>query len=293
MPLEDFIIWIYSLVDDWLTDFPAPLRQRGFAPAFSDAEVITLEVVAEYLGYDEDKAGWAYFNRHWREWFPRLPSRSTYVRQCAHLWAVKQRLHADLCRELGVMDSTVHRVDGFPMPLCNFRRAPRCRLFEGEAAYGHCASKNMTYYGFQSVLVVSSAGVITGFNVMAANHDEAEGVYECLSGQQGIMEGDKGFIRPALKEALSRVGLDLQTPLRRNMKDDRPDSQVKELMRDRRLVETVIGQLTERFHIQKIRARDRWHLTVRITRKILSHTLAVVVNCMTGRHPLQIADLVA
>ena len=212
--------------------------------------MITLEVVGEYLGYDEDKAGWAYFNRHGREWFPRLPSRSTYVRQCTHLWAVKPCLHAHLCRQLGVIDSTVHRVDGFPMPLCNFRRAPRCRLFEGEAAYGHCASKNMTYYGFQSVLVVSSAGVITGFTVMAAHHDEAEGVYECLSAQQGIMEGDKGFIRPALKEALSRVGLDLQTPLRRNMSDERSKAQVKELMRDRRLVETVIGQLTERFHIQ-------------------------------------------
>jgi hypothetical protein len=99
MPLEDFIIWVYILVDDWMANFPHTLRQRGYPPALSHAEVFTLEVVAEYLGYDEDKASWAYFNRHWRAWFPRLPSRSTYVRQCANLWAVKQRLHADLCRE--------------------------------------------------------------------------------------------------------------------------------------------------------------------------------------------------
>ena len=34
---------------------------------------------------------------------------------------------------------------------------------------------------FQALVVVSRVGVITGFTVIAANHDEAEGVFECLS----------------------------------------------------------------------------------------------------------------
>ena len=32
------------------------LRRRGFAPALSDEEVITLEVCGEYLGFDKDEA---------------------------------------------------------------------------------------------------------------------------------------------------------------------------------------------------------------------------------------------
>ncbi len=292
MPLEDFIILVYVVVDDWFRKFPHPLRKRGYPPAFTDAEVITLEIVAEYMGLEQDKQAWKYFNRHWQDWFPRLPSRTTYVRQCANLWRAKQQLQTALCHEMGVLDSRIHRADGFPMPLCNFKRAPRCRLFKGEAAHGYCASKNMTYYGFQGLVVVSSVGVVTGFTVMAANHDEAEGLYECMSGQTGLLEGDKGFIRPLHKEALSQMGLNLQTPLRRNMQDDRPEDYVKELMRDRRLVETVIGQLTERFNVQKLRARDSWHLTVRISRKILSHTMAVFINSTVGRPPLQVAELV-
>ena len=294
MSLEDFIIHVYVLVDDWFKKEAVILRKSGFPPAFSDAEVITLEIVGEYLGYDKDKSNWKYFHQHWLEWFPQLPTRTTYVRQCANLWVVKQRLHSMLCEEMGVKESSVHRVDGFPIPLCNFRRANRCQLFQGEADYGHCASKNMTYYGFQALVIVSSVGVITGFTVMAANHDEAEGVFECLSTQKGLLEGDKGFIRPILKEDLANCNqLNLQTPLRRNMNDSRPKTYVKELMRDRRLVETVIGQLTEQFNIQKLRARDRWHLTVRITRKILSHTMAVFLNVTAGRSPLHIADLVS
>jgi len=40
----------------------------------------------------------------------------------------------------------------------------------------------------------------------------------------------------------------------------------------RRLIETVIGQLTERFHIEKVRARDTWHQCSRFWRKLLAHT---------------------
>ena len=90
MLLEDFIIDVYCLIADWLNKLPVVLRQRGFAPAFSDVEVLTLEVVTELMGYEQDKQAWAYFHRHWLEWFPQLPSRSTYVRQAAHWWRVKQ-----------------------------------------------------------------------------------------------------------------------------------------------------------------------------------------------------------
>ena len=240
------------------------------------------------MGYDEDTAAWSYFYRHWKAWFPSQPSRSSYVRHCANLWWVKQQLQQTFCEAVGGYETPVHRVDGFPMPLCNFRRARRCRLFEGEASYGYCAAKHLTYYGFQGV---GGCGVITGMIVMAAHQDEAQGVYECLTRQRGMLEGDKGFIRPRWREDLERWGLHLQPPWRRNMKETCPVEAVKALNRDRRLVETVISQLTERFHIQRIRARDLWHLTVRVTRKILSHTIAVLINCLTGRPPLQLADL--
>jgi hypothetical protein len=39
---------VYCLIDDWLKKLPVILRHRGFSPAFSDAEVLTLEVVAEF-----------------------------------------------------------------------------------------------------------------------------------------------------------------------------------------------------------------------------------------------------
>lgn len=57
------------------------------------------------------------------------------------------------------------------------------------------------------------------------------------------------------------MGINLQTPLRSNMSDSRSQSSVRLMQRFRRLIETVIGQLVERFHIEKIRVRNIWHLT--------------------------------
>jgi hypothetical protein len=78
-----------------------------------------------------------------------------------------------------------------------------------------------------------------------------------------------------LKEEFKAVDILPHTPLRSNRKDDRPAAVVKRLNNRRRLLETVFGQLAERFKIEKVRARDLRHLTVRVGRKLPAHT----INC--------------
>jgi hypothetical protein len=55
MPLEDFIIYVYCCVADIYPQvIDTPLRCRGFDPKLTDGEVITLEIVGEFLGKDQD-----------------------------------------------------------------------------------------------------------------------------------------------------------------------------------------------------------------------------------------------
>jgi hypothetical protein len=53
MDLSIFIISVFCLVDDQLKG--RRIRQRGPAPKLSDAEVLTIEVVGEFLELDTDK----------------------------------------------------------------------------------------------------------------------------------------------------------------------------------------------------------------------------------------------
>ncbi len=77
------------------------------------------------------------------------------------------------------------------------------------------------------------------------------------------------------------------------MAESRPRWFLHLLQRIRKRVETVIGQLEQRFGLANVRARDSWHLTNRIARKILAHTLAVSFNLKLGREPSQLDGLVS
>lgn len=108
--IEEFIIAVFCCVDDWLKAviIEHPVRSKGFAPALSDSEVMTMEIVAEYQGIDSDSAIWQYFRRHWWAWFPGLGSRSAFVRQAANLWQYKAMLQQHIAKQLGAYEDDIH-----------------------------------------------------------------------------------------------------------------------------------------------------------------------------------------
>lgn len=249
--------------------------------------------VGTVLGYRSDKAVWEYFLRHWAAWFPNLGDRSTFVRQLANLGHIKAFLHRYWAGTLGAFEAEVHLVDGFPVPVCHPKRVGRRTIFRGEAGWGFCASKDEHYFGFHGLVLTTADGIITGVALTAANIDERDSLFDLpLEYIRGALFGDKGFIRPILTEDLSAMGITLYTPLRRNMADSRPKSLVARIVSVRRRVETVIGQLAERFSAERTGARKLWQLVSRIYRKVAAHTLCVLINKSLGRPLLDFEGLV-
>src|SRR5262245_19290792 len=104
MPLQDLLLLVFCLVDDHLKalNLGAP-RRRGPDPELADSEVITIEFVGEYLGLDRDaRLFWHSRQHHIRE-FPALARvhRTTFARQAANLWRLKQLLQRHLAHRLG------------------------------------------------------------------------------------------------------------------------------------------------------------------------------------------------
>ena len=291
---EDFIIAVFCCVDDLWNQITQgrTVRRRGFSPSLSDSEVITMEIVGEFLRIDTDKGIWNYFRGHWQTLFPQIKSRSTFVRQAANLWCYKQELQKLIAQQLGGFDDPIHLVDGLPIPLCHYQRAKNCRLFSGEAGFGYCAAKDEKYYGFRGHLVISLEGVITGFSLTPASGSEREAVWEITNRISGLLIGDKGYLSSRLQQDLLQQSLNLQTPKRSNMVESRDRHSVRLLVKTRRLIETVIGQLTERFCFETVKARDLWHFTNRISRKLLAHTVALWLNRCSD-NPLRFQQLIS
>jgi hypothetical protein len=293
MPLEEFIITVFCLVDDTYHNLlPHPVRKRGTPPKLTDSEVITMEIVGEWLGRHTDKAIWTYFHQHWSSLFPSIPSRPQFARQAANLWAIKDKIHSYIVTILGADTSGIYLIDGFPVDVCVTTRVKRSRLFKGEAAFGYCASKKKHFYGFQANLLTDARGIPLKISLTAANIDERDTAYELIDSIEGLLIGDKGYIRPELTEDCRKQGLNLQTPLRKNMHDTRPKEDVSLLMNVRRRIETVIGHLAEYFEIERCRCRDLWHLTSRVNRKLLAYTIGMYLNIQACNEPMQFENMI-
>ncbi len=289
MDLSTFIVAVFCLVDDRLKG--RRIRQRGPSPKLSDAEVLTIEIVGEFLGIDTDKGIYLFFRRHYERWFPALGEvhRTTFARQAANLWKVKEHLWQELL-ELAPHDPAFALCDSMPLPACLFARAYRCRRFRGEAAFGKDTLLRQTFYGFRVHVRVCWPGVITRLSVAPANAHELSVAPELLESTCGLAIGDRNYHSPETKAELTRMGVELLAPYRSKKRDLAPERSAF-LSRLRYRIDTVFSQLTGRYSIKRVWAKDLWHLTGRLLRKVLSHTVAFVLNHRAGNQPLQLAQL--
>lgn len=295
MDLDDFIIAVYCLLDEALPVVLAEqrLRRSGPAPELTDSEVLTMKVVGEYRGMDRDAALFAYFRHHWAHFFPGLcrVHRTTFVRQAANLWVVKERLWQHFLSTVP-HDPTFAIVDSFPLPVCQFARAYRCQRFRGEAAYGKDTLVRQTFYGFRVRVRLEWPGVISRLCIAPANAHDLEALPGLAEGTQGTVVSDRKYWSPKTTAEWQSLGVELLAPYRSAKRDPHPRWS-RQLSRVRCRIDTVIGQLVERCTVKRAWAGDLWHLGSRLLRKVLLHTLAVLLNVDLGNPPLHLAQLIA
>src|SRR5215203_4971726 len=214
MDLSTFIVAVFCLVDDHLKDI-GRLRARGPTPTLCDSEVLTIEVVGEFLGIDEDTELFAYFRRHYAHFFPNLRRvhRTTFARQAANLWKLKEILWQELLAE-SPHEPTFALCDSMPLPVCHFARAYRCSRFKGEAAFGKDTLLKQTFYGFRVHVRVCWPGLISRISVAAANAHELSVVPEIVEHTRGVVVGDRNYCSPPLRERLAERGVELAAPYR-------------------------------------------------------------------------------
>ena len=180
--------------------------------------------------------------------------------------------------------------DSFPLPVCLFARAYRCRRFKGEAAFGKDTLLRQTFYGFRVHARVCWPGVVTRLSVAPANAHELSVLPGLAEGTSGLLVGDRNYHSPKAEEELARTGVELLAPYSSKKRDPAPKRSAL-LSRFRYRIDTVFSQLVGRYSTKRVWARDLWHLMSRLLRKILSHTLAFLLNHRLGNQPLQISKL--
>ena len=281
MDLNTFIVTVYTLIDDWILT-QVPVRKRGPRPILSDSEVLTMEIVGDFLGFEEESHLFYHFREHYGTWFPAMKEihRTTFTRQAANLWRVKEQLWQHMLGKL-TFDPLINIVDSLPLPVCAFARAYRSRRLHDWSAWGYDDVSRQHFFGLRVHVRICWPGVIVGCSLRPANlHDRWE-AEELLEPAMGWAIADTNYASPDLQRDLAKRGLQLVTPPKTSVKRDK-HPWPRWLIHTRRRIETVISQLTERFGHQRVRAMDYWHLCSRWLRSILTHTIAVYLCQQLG-----------
>jgi len=135
------------------------------------------------------------------------------VRQAANLWAVKAQLRQQLLGQVGY-DPQVSILDSFPMPVCRFGRAYRCRRLAELARFGRDEGAKQTFYGLRAHLRVCWPGVIADGHLAPANLHDLAMAEDLLAGAHGWAPGDRSYWSPVRAGLLADQGVWLLAPSR-------------------------------------------------------------------------------
>jgi len=251
---------LYCHVDDFYQTF-APawervqledgLRHRQREARLSPSEMMTILIHFHQVQFRTFKAYYTrYVQVHLREAFPAMVSYHRFVE-------LLPRLVVPLCGYLQACLGTctgLSFVDSTALAVCHNRRIGTHQVFRDLAARGKTSMG--WFYGFKLHVVITDAGALLSWRLTPGNIDDRTPVPALTRTLTGKLFGDKGYISAALAERLHTAGLSFMTTLKATMKPRPLPPDDAHLLRQRRVVESVIDQFKNVSQIQHTRHRS-------------------------------------
>lgn len=246
--MREQTVAMYCLLDDycqarrWPGQRPVDRRRQ-----LSDAQVLTVALVAARFFGGRFHLAQQYLEQHWG--FAHL-DKSGLSR---HLHRLADELHA-LLATLGhvfkhASPSLRYVIDSFPVPVCLMTRSARCRLLQGTAYHGRCASKRLWFYGLKVQVVLTAEGVPVDYYLHAGAENDVTGLKalnpELPAGS--VLYADAGYTSYAWEDAYqAHSGVRLLVARKRGSKRPHSPAQAFLLQHERKQIETEISVLTDR-----------------------------------------------
>lgn len=299
---EDLFLVVYCVVDDWMhVRFGcanAPRSRRGPShEEFSDAEVLTLLLVAELCHCRRERAWLRQLRASYRTLFPALPSDGQFSRRAQRVRELLRRLRQAILFWADADLEPLRLLDSFPLPLCACYRIRQSSLPISGATFGYNAAKKQFFHGLHPQLLLTGSGFIEDLILASGNCNDTPALAfyldECvalgreLAGQVWVM--DNGYSNPQLiRWAKERLGLTLLVR-QRDRPGKEPSSWQRTLDQVRKPIEGAIATLTECLGIEHILAKTDLGIYRRLQAKATAVSLARYFNRALGLDLLGLA----
>lgn len=276
--IETILTIVYVLVDDWYESEGQLLLKGkvGCRPTFKDSEVLTLMLCTDYIPYPGEQQFLEFIRANYGALFPCLPDQSQFNRRSRGLRHLLEALRRYWLQVLGVLQAQYYLLDTKPIPIVGYKRSKASSDFAGDADYGYCSSRKLSYWGYKLVMLTTLDGIPIVYDLVSANTEERQAAETVLPYvQNATIIGDKGFLGDEWQaQILEQTGNRLVTPKRRNQSLKLPSGVRKLVNRVRERIEGVFHELqnTGRY-LERLLAKTRAGLMTRLISKITAHLL--------------------
>lgn len=272
LSLED----LFCHVDDFCQTFEplwntrlleAGLKTRNRSSGLCLSERMTILIAFHQMGYRTFKDFYQKLVQpYWHEAFPGLVSYSRFVQLlpstlfplCAYL------------RYCFGSNTGVSFIDSTKLKVCHNRRISQHRTFSGQAARGRTSVD--WFFGFKLHLVVNDCGELLNMTLTPGNVDDRKPVAQLVQSLTGKLFGDKGYISKKLSQQLwQTTGIQLITPLKKNMKNRLLPLWDKLLLRRRSIIETILDQLKNISQIEHTRHRSPVNFLINLLAGLIAY----------------------
>jgi hypothetical protein len=263
--VDDFcLVWGRS---EFQSQFGSHAAKRGPKASLALSEIMTIIIHFHQSHYRDFKAYYRqHVSTHLRSEFPGLLSYHRFVELMPNaLMPLCIYLHSRLAEPTGLAF-----IDSTPLPVCHNRRIRRHKVFDGLAARGKTSMG--WFYGFKLHVIVDDQGHLLTFYLTPGNVDDRKPVPHMASQLWGKLFGDKGYISQALFEQLFNQGVQLITPIRKNMHNRLMPVMDKILLRKRCIIETINDQLKNISQIAHTRHRSPVNFLVNLVAGLIAYT---------------------
>ena len=256
---------------------PSPnSRRRGPPCCLSDSEIMTILVFFQASGIRNFKKFYiCYLSKSCKKEFCSLPSYNRFI-EIMNRVALSLALFS---QTRSGKRTGIYYIDSTCLPVSHIRRSSRNKTFKEVAE--HSRTSVGWFFGLQLHIVINDQGELVAFSITRGNVHDAKAGELLLTNLEGMAFGDKGYIGKKLFSKLLADGLKLITRNRKNMKKKRLSGMEKQLLNQRGIIETVINQLKNHYHL--------WHTRHRSVANAITHLMAAMAAYVI--EPLKISAI--
>jgi len=257
------------------------IPKAGLNPQFSDLEVISLSLTAEYMSLDSENWLFNKIKSDYSDDFPHLIERSRFNRRKRYLFPIVEKIRQNLAQQFLEFEE-YFIVDSMPLEVCRLTREKRSKVcsesFDTAPAKGFCASQNLHFFGYKLQGICSANGIFHSIELTKANiHDITFLKESNLQLTDCVLLGDKGYLSSSLQlDLFQTANIKLETPMRINQKNYKKQEWI--FRKTRKRIETLFSQLCDQFMIRRNYAKSFNGFKTRILSKVTALTIVQFIN---------------